>query len=83
MPYYRVDRLSAMDAVVDAALAAEGPALIEVLLDPAQFFAPKLSSKAQPDGTIVSPPIEDMYPFLPREEYAADMISEKQEETAK
>ena len=83
MPYYRVDRLSAMDAVVDAALAAEGPALIEVLLDPAQFFAPKLSSKAQPDGTIASPPIEDMYPFLPREEYAADMISEKQEETAK
>ena len=43
--------------------------IIEVVVDEKQNFSPKLSSKIMPDGTIVSPPIDDMYPFLPKEEY--------------
>ena len=62
---------------VDKVLADSTPTLIEVMLDQEQFFAPKLSSRALPDGTIVSPPIEDMYPFLSREEYQKNMIGEK------
>ena len=48
-----------------------GSALIEVIVDPTQNFAPKLSSKVLPDGKIVSPEIDDMFPFLDREEYEA------------
>jgi acetolactate synthase-1/2/3 large subunit len=59
---------------VQAALASSGPALIEVMLDPQQEFEPRSRSKVLPDGTIVSPPLEDMYPFLPHEELAANMV---------
>ena len=41
----------------------------EIVVDVAQNFAPKLSSKVLPDGKIVSPEIDDMFPFLDREEF--------------
>ena len=44
---------------------APGPALCHVRLDPAQEFEPRLKSRQLPDGTMVSPDLEDMYPFLP------------------
>ena len=73
IPYYRIDSVDAISSVLDAVLAQEGAALCEVLLDKRQFFAPKLSSKVYPDGTIVSPSLEDMYPFIPEEELKKDM----------
>ena len=69
IPYVRIDDIERASAGVRAALAVDGPVICEAVLDERQFFAPKLSSKVQPDGTIVSPPIDDMYPFLPPEEY--------------
>ena len=55
-------------------LALPGPILCEVMLDPEQSFEPRLSSKQLPDGTIVTPPIEDMFPFLPREELLENIL---------
>jgi acetolactate synthase-1/2/3 large subunit len=49
-------------------LDAPGPMLCEVLLDPAQEFEPRMKSRQLPDGTMVSPALEDMYPFLERSE---------------
>jgi len=69
----RVERESDMTTVEDA-LAADGPMLIEVMLDPKQEFEPRSRSKVLPDGSIVSPPLEDMYPFLSAEELAANMF---------
>ena len=51
------------------ALYQEGPMIIEAVLDPEQNFEPKLSSKVLPDGRIVSPALDDMFPFLPPKEY--------------
>jgi acetolactate synthase-1/2/3 large subunit len=59
---------------VRAALESKGPALIEVMLDPQQEFEPRSRSKVLPDGTIVSPPLEDMYPFLSPEEMAKNKL---------
>jgi acetolactate synthase I/II/III large subunit len=73
IPSVRVERESEM-TTVQAALDASGPALIEVMLDPKQEFEPRSRSKVLPDGTIVSPPLEDMYPFLSPEELAANMF---------
>jgi len=64
---------------LDAALDAPGPALIEVVLDPQQGFEPRMSSRQNPDGTIVSPRLEDMHPFLSREELASNMPSAKEQ----
>lgn len=73
IPSLKVERAAEMDKV-QAALASSGPALIEVMLDPQQEFEPRSRSKVLPDGTIVSPPLEDMYPFLPHDELAANMV---------
>lgn len=50
----------------------EGPIFAEIVVDPEQNFSPKLSSKVLPDGKIISPSIDDMFPFLKREEYEAN-----------
>ena len=71
----RVSSAAEMDTVREA-LAVPGPAVIEVMLDPAQEFEPRSRSKILPDGKIVSPPLEDMYPFLSPEELATNKIGE-------
>ena len=43
-------------------------------MDPMQPLTPRSSSVKLPDGSITSRPIEDLYPFLPREEFRAQMI---------
>ena len=50
----------------------DGPIFAEIVVDPKQNFSPKLSSKVLPNGEIVSPSIDDMFPFLDREEYEAN-----------
>jgi len=67
--YVRIDNSSEVASKTDEELTGDGPVLCEVVLSDKQSFEPKLSSKVLPDGSIVSPPIEDMFPFLPREEF--------------
>ncbi len=64
-----------LDAAILATLDGEGPQICEIMLDPAQPFAPKLSSRKLEDGRMVSAPLEDMAPFLSREELAENMIA--------
>ena len=66
---------SKLSEVIEAALSAEGPVLCEVVVSDEQIFSPKLSSKVLPDGKIVSPPIDDMFPFLERDEYEANKLN--------
>jgi acetolactate synthase-1/2/3 large subunit len=61
-------------AAVDRALAADGPFVCEVMLDPEQTFEPKLSARQLPDGRIVSAALEDLYPFLSREELRENLL---------
>jgi len=67
-PYVKIDDVQTVSEKIKETLNTAGPIIAEVLLDPAQFFSPKLSAKKLPDGTMVSPPLEDMYPFLPKDE---------------
>ena len=70
--YFEVSCESNLSEVLEKALNAEGPVMCNVIVNPNQNFVPKLSSKVLPDGRIVSPSMDDMFPFLPREEYAAN-----------
>lgn len=49
-------------------LAADGPAMCEIIVDKGQNFAPKVSSRRLEDGSMVTAPMEDLAPFLPRDE---------------
>jgi acetolactate synthase-1/2/3 large subunit len=55
-------------------LDTPGPILCRVNLDPAQEFEPRLKSRQLPDGTLVSPNLEDMFPFLSAEELASNLL---------
>lgn len=55
-------------------LDTPGPLVCDVVLDPNQGFEPRSSSKQLPDGRIVSAALEDMYPFLEREELLSNLF---------
>ncbi|MCK9283323.1 MAG: thiamine pyrophosphate-binding protein [Rhodocyclaceae bacterium] len=75
IPACRLDT-AAFESRLDAVLADPGPCLCDVILDETQGFEPRMSSRKLEDGTIVSPPLEDMHPFLDRDELAANMIDD-------
>ncbi len=70
-------RLASIDfsAQLDGILNEPGPCLCDVILDETQGFEPRMSSRKLDDGSIISPPLEDMFPFLDREELASNMIN--------
>lgn len=70
LPSKRANQLSQVQDSLNWLLdGVKGPAILEVMLDIKQTFSPKLASRKLPDGTMVSPSLEDMAPFLPRDEF--------------
>jgi len=67
-PYYSASSNAEMMQVVDKVLVLDGPVFCEIFTDTQQVWEPKSSTKRLEDGTLVSPPLEDLAPFLPREE---------------
>jgi acetolactate synthase-1/2/3 large subunit len=61
-------------ADVRRVLNMPGPVVCDVRVIPDEVRAPRLASHQRPDGSLVSRPLEDMWPFLPREEFLANMI---------
>lgn len=73
-PYYSASSNAEMKKVVNEVLALDGPVFCEIFTDTTQVWEPKSSTKRLPDGTLVSPPLEDLAPFLPREELERNMF---------
>lgn len=71
---FRIRNQGELTAGVKKALAMKGPVVCEVMVEPWLETAPKLSSFVKPDGSIVSKPLEDLWPFLGREEFKKNMI---------
>jgi len=73
-PYYSAHSNGEMKCVVDEVLQLEGPVFCEIFTDSQQVWEPKSSTKRLQDGSLVSPPLEDLAPFLPREELERNMF---------
>ena len=76
LPYVRIGGNREMEARIEEILSSDGPILCEVIVTTKQNFEPKSSARRLEDGTLVSPPLEDLAPFLPREELAENMFIE-------
>ncbi|EKD55049.1 MAG: putative thiamine pyrophosphate enzyme [uncultured bacterium] len=63
------------EKVIPKVMAHQGPIICEVFTHPEQLFVPKLSLALQKDGSIISPPLEDLSPLIPREELRENMIT--------
>jgi acetolactate synthase-1/2/3 large subunit len=74
IPAFQIRTWDDFDRVIPEVQRAQGPVICEVFMDPQQMFLPKLSLAAKADGTLVSPPLEDLSPLLPREQLRHDMI---------
>ncbi len=74
IPFVRCVSHAELDGAISRTMTGDLPGICEVMLTPDQPFAPKLSSYRLPDGRIVSRPLEDMAPFLEREEFRKNMI---------
>ncbi len=73
IPSVRIDPENC-DFETARALASEGPMVCEVMLDPLQKFEPRLAARKLADGRLTSPPLEDMFPFLEREEFSENLL---------
>ncbi len=62
-----------LDRKLDHILDHPGPLVVEIMMPEEQPLIPRVSSMKLPDGTVVSKPMEDLYPFLEREEFMANM----------
>lgn len=67
-----IDKLE--DKNFDLILNDISPAIIEVFVDPEQGFSPKLASRKNDDGSMSSPELEDMAPFLGGAELAKNIF---------
>lgn len=72
--YKRVADAGKLRDEIDEVLGIEAPVIIEVMCRREQEIIPTVSSKTDEAGRLVSAPIEDMYPFLPRDEFEKNMI---------
>ncbi|BDG07167.1 thiamine pyrophosphate-binding protein [Anaeromyxobacter paludicola] len=74
MHYVRIGSEAEVDGGLAEVMAHHGPVLCEVITPAEQLLAPRVASKKLDDGSMISMPYDDMFPFLPREEYAENQV---------
>ena len=74
LPFLRISNNAEAERYLPEVLSVSGPMIVEVMTDPFEVLSPKAASKQLPDGRIVSAPLEDLSPFLPREEFSGNML---------
>ena len=72
--YQKISSVTELSAGLDCLKKHHGPLICEVMTPENQLLIPRVASKALPDGTMVSMPYDDMYPFLGREEYSENCV---------
>lgn len=69
IPYFCCRKSGELDETVKTFLELEGYAICEIYEEPEHAIEPKLGNIIQEDGSIVSPPLDDLFPLLDREIY--------------
>ena len=73
LPAVRINTNDELAGKIQEALNTPGPVLCELDCTENYTFAPKLSARKLEDGTMISPSLEDMFPFLDRKEMEENM----------
>jgi acetolactate synthase-1/2/3 large subunit len=74
LPFVRIASKVDLNRQIRAALEMDGPVVCEVMVAPNEERIPRAASFMRPDGSMGSKPLEDLFPFLDREEFLANMI---------
>ena len=70
----RIEGTENLSGGITAALAQRGPLLVDVVTAKNELLWPRVAAMPQPDGSIISMPLEDMTPLLSYEELAENML---------
>ncbi len=74
LPSLRLENHNNLQEKIRQVLNHEGPCVCEVMTSPEQLTMPRVSSRQRADGAMVSTPLEDLWPFLDRREFLANMM---------
>jgi acetolactate synthase-1/2/3 large subunit len=74
IPAIRINNMSELTEKIRYTLEQPGPFICDVQLVPNEVLYPRVTSFVQPDGSMMSMPLEDMYPLLDREELRQNML---------
>lgn len=74
LPTVQITKNCDLQQMIRRVLASKGPVVCQVDCTADYIFSPKLSARKLPDGSLQSPSLEDMFPFLPRKEYKKNML---------
>lgn len=72
--FARCDKNADLPDFLDNVLNVDGAVIAEVIVSKSQVFEPKSATKKLENGTLFSPPLEDLAPFLDRSEFESNMI---------
>ena len=72
--YFSLSHNKVTDQTINTFLNHDGPAVLEVFMDPEQGFLPKVKGVKKEDNTILAPPIEDMSPLVSKEQLENSML---------
>ena len=72
---FRISRPQEIGRQISEVLATDGPVICEVVVAADEERMPRVQSQLLPDGSVVSKPLEDMWPYLDRAEFQANMLS--------
>ena len=67
MKYARICNIDQLNKAFDTHANSKDAVLFEIIMDPEQKYLPRLATSKLPDGSLVSPPLEDLDPLLPIE----------------
>jgi acetolactate synthase-1/2/3 large subunit len=73
--YLKCSKISDLKNSLVRILNNQGPFICELMIDPELQMMPKLSSEIRKDGAIISKPLEDLWPFLGRDEFKNNMMA--------
>lgn len=74
LPFARIEHQHDIGHQIARVLATDGPIICEVMTPDDEPRAPSLNSMRREDGSMVSKPLEDLWPFLDRAEFMANML---------
>lgn len=80
MPYFKIDAVEKIETVVKQVFEIDGPVICEIMTPEWQALIPRITSEKMADGRLVAHDYSDMFPFLDRDEYRANMIADREKE---
>ena len=75
--YIKINNESELNKKIDELINYNGPVICEVITPSWQLLAPRVASKQLEDGSMMSMPYDDMFPFLDKHEYESNCLWEE------